>query len=703
MREGCERDCESEVEGARATTPMVQLDGYFKDGDMAKGTHRVALSLLAVAIAYGLAPEALAGAPVVTYTAYDAGNQITSITDPRGLVTTYSNDGLGQRWQQSSPDTGTTSSTYDAYGRLASSTRADGTLTSMGYDAVSRLTSISAGGVTHTFTYDGCTSGLGRLCSSSDPTGTTSYTYAPQGWIVGRGFSIGGVSYSIGYGYNNLGQLATLVYPDGNTVSYSYSAGAVTSVQVSIGGAAQSVASSITYAPGGGPMTQWVSTNGTASVSSNDNDGRLMRIYTPSIQDLTFSYDLSDRVTQIADAIDTPMTQSFGYDDMSRLTVVSSPADNENFSYDPNGNRTSETINTLSASVATAVASNQISGLSGGTNVSYGYDANGNITTVNGSPTFHFDAFNRLDSVPTATYYVNAQGQRLRKIVSGASFYFAPDVGGGLLAESNTGAWSDYVWLNGRLIGRVVAGQLEAVLVDQTGRPQVVTNAAGAVVWRARNYAFDRIVTTSTSSPLNLGFPGQYYDAESGLWNNGFRDYSASLGRYIESDPIGLAGGHNTYAYAQGSPLDLIDPTGLDFYPTSMYPPGIFPSNATTRSDYIHASVGLYVVTFSAALSKNGTLFWGYGAAHSDPKSVVGGKFGFSITAGKMTGCPKTGDQVDNFLTGASTGFSAFYGVGGAYSMNAAGSAVEAGLGTPGASFQAVENLTPLTPTGLSW
>jgi RHS repeat-associated protein len=311
----------------------------------------------------------------------------------------------------------------------------------------------------------------------------------------------------------------------------------------------------------------WKSTkcnsNGLTNTLSYDSDGRLTGIAVPGIESLSLGYDQSDRLVSRTDGIDPSQSEAFDYDDQSRLTGVYGGSDTESYSYDADGNRLSQTINGTSASFSYSGSSNRLTGISGAVAMSYGYDAQGSTTTENGTATYGYDPFNRLGSAGSATDYVSPEGQRLRKQTSSGTTYFAPDSGGTLWAENDNGTWVDYVWLNGRLIGRIAGSTVDAIHADQTGRPQVVTDASQAVVWKATNYPFEREVAQDDIGGLNLGFPGQYYDVERGLWNNGFRDYNASLGRYVESDPTGLGGGVNTYVYAEGYPLGYADPLGL--------------------------------------------------------------------------------------------------------------------------------------------
>jgi len=518
-------------------------------------------------LALGLIAGTAQATTTITYT-YDASDHVASVTDPRGLVTSYVYDGIGQLWQQSSPDTGTTSYSYDVNGRRASMTRANGVQTTYTYDAIGRVAVISAGGQSQRFTYDTCANGIGHMCIAADANGSVGYSYTPEGWISGRAYTVGSTTYTVGYSYNATGQVVALVYPDGNQAVYNYTNGVVSSVSLNIGGVGKTAASQITYQPQDRALASWIGSNGLTTTLFYDTDGRFTGANVPAVLTYGIYYDNASRIIRKQDFISPVLTESFGYDDQSRLVSVQGGAENEAYQYDANGNRIAQTVNGTSMNIVYDSGSNRMINAGG---VTFAYDAMGNSTVANGISRWQFDPFNRMTTAFGNTYYIDPLGQRLMKSVSGATTYFAPDEGNHLIAENDSGMWVDYLWLNGRLIARMHGGQVEDIHVDQLGRPEAMTDASQNLAWRVGNTPFSRWMGTNNVVPLNIGLPGQYFDAELSLWNNGYRDYFPWVGRYLESDPIGLVGGVNTYAYVHGDPINYSDLLGLrpgDPFPT---------------------------------------------------------------------------------------------------------------------------------------
>jgi RHS repeat-associated protein len=117
--------------------------------------------------------------------------------------------------------------------------------------------------------------------------------------------------------------------------------------------------------------------------------------------------------------------------------------------------------------------------------------------------------------------------------------------------------------------GTEASTALYYVHADHLNTPRALVDAQNRVVWRWDSDPFG--VTAASEDPdgdgkavtMNLRFPGQYFDRETNLHYNYFRDYDPQTGRYVQSDPIGLAGGINTYAYVGGNPLSFADLLGL--------------------------------------------------------------------------------------------------------------------------------------------
>ncbi len=99
---------------------------------------------------------------------------------------------------------------------------------------------------------------------------------------------------------------------------------------------------------------------------------------------------------------------------------------------------------------------------------------------------------------------------------------------------------------------------------DHLGTPQKMTDASGSVVWTTDYKPFGETTITVSTITNNLRFPGQYFDAETGLFYNINRDYNQAIGRFIEPDPIGISqGSKQLYVYAENDPVNLTDPLGL--------------------------------------------------------------------------------------------------------------------------------------------
>jgi RHS repeat-associated protein len=502
--------------------------------------------------------------------AYDANDNLTSVTDPRSLQTTYTYSGFGDLKQQASPDTGTTANTFDSAGNLSTSQDARSKSGTYTYDARNRITQLAYSDQTFTYAYDSGTNGVGRLSAASDAAHSLGWSYDALGRVTSKSQTLGSITKTVGYGYTN-GNLTSTTLPSGQVVTYAYTNGQITSVSVG----ATTVLNTVLYDPFG-PARQWTWGNTTVAARTYDTDGKVSQIDSAGLN--TYGYDDAFRVTGITDTATSANSWTYSYDLLDRLTSAANSSITQGFTYDADGNRLTQT-GTASQTLSYPGTSNRLSSVSGSISRTNTFDAAGHIAN-DGTTTYTYNDAGRVISATTGStttnYVINVLGQRVKKSDGSTTTYFAYDEAGHLIGEyDGSGALvQELVWLDDIPVATLrpkSGGGVDVFYIhtDHLNTPRRITRPSdNAIVWRWDSDPFGTTAANENPGGLgtfnfNLRFPGQYFDQETGLNYNYFRDYDAQIERYVESDPIGLRGGINTYAYVNANPIALVDPRGL--------------------------------------------------------------------------------------------------------------------------------------------
>lgn len=531
---------------------------------------------------------------------YDAHNRLTNVQDANGHNTSYVNDGFGDVTQVTSPDSGASVYTYDPDSNLTQRKLAGGQVTNFTYDAADRNLTASTP-ADHTLniakTYDQTTghgSGIGRLTSVTDQAGTDSFTYDQRGHVTNEKRAITGVgNLNTATAFDADGDISGITYPSGTVVNYTRNVmDQVTTITAKPPGAhtPSNVATGISYEPFG-PVSGLTFGNGITGTYGFDGTyratSRVDATTAANVMNLAYTYYPNDSLNTITDAVNPGNSQSFGYDNLDRLTSAASGAGGYGsyaWTWDPVGNLETQTLNGTATVYSLAPGTNRLAkSVTGSTTTLVNTTTNGNITAFKqGSTVTTSFAYNQANQVASATgplgatdsYKYGFGGQRLEKVPTTGYpiLYQYGQAATALLAESDlhNGQVADYVYMepsrNSAPVGEVNpgTGKLYFMHTDRQGTPQLLTDTNANVAWSAFYNPFGNTLSFTGLATQSLRLPGQTFDPETGLSHNGFRDYAGALTRYVQADPSGLNGGMNPYAYANANPFRFTDPTGLD-------------------------------------------------------------------------------------------------------------------------------------------
>ncbi len=451
--------------------------------------------------------------------AYDLSDQLTGVTYPDGMQVKYQRDATGRVVSVHVIRNGVSQAladnvSYEPFGPMTALTYGNGLTESRTYDKAYRLTGIDVPGVMQWSLTDDANDNITNIADALNSGDSQTFTYDPLNRLATAQGSYASQSY-----HYDLDGNRTSLTEAGTVESYSYGS-----------------ASNRLLTAGTQPF-QYDAAGNTVS------DGLH-----------TYTYDVTNRLTGYDDKPDVYLYNGLGQ--RVRKPIPVKPGD-------ANGDGIIDQNDLLSLQ----------DGLKGNTNLSAGMDCNQDGVIDNK------DKSCIANQIGTTKNHGKGKGVQTATVAAASTTttsagtvlyqYMIYDEAGHLLGEydENGNMIQEHIWLGNRPLGVASDNGLFYVTTDQIGTPRVITNASQQLVWRWGSDPFgngqpDENPSGAGLFSYNLRFPGQYYDAETGRNYNYFRDYDSGIGRYVESDPIGLGGGINGYIYSLNGPVNGFDPLG---------------------------------------------------------------------------------------------------------------------------------------------